>query len=182
MLLNEEGLGRPAGLADGFGDAVRLGVFATETDAENAADVRMRGEREHEPDGVVVVVAAGETDDVDVGLAFADLLRDKAGALDGVDDEEVVANSLAAVFAEVALPGTVLHTRLHYRSSRVRGFQVPGCRLQVAGCGLRVAGPSAELAALAWLAWLDRRCVLIRQYPPQKTMFSCKVLILLRRA
>ena len=74
----------------------------------------MRGERQHEANGVVVVVAAGKPDYMDAWLALGDLLRDKARAFDRVNDEEVVANALATVFAEIALPGSVKHTAVHY--------------------------------------------------------------------
>ncbi len=100
VLLNEERLRRPAGLPHGLGDAVRLRVLAAETDAEHAADVGMRGQRQHEADGVVVVVAAGEADDVHVRLAFGDLLRHEARALHGVDHEQVIADAFAAVACE----------------------------------------------------------------------------------
>src|SRR5579862_5656153 len=93
-----------------------LRVFATETYAQDATNVRMRGEGQHEADCVVVVVAAGESDYVHVRLALRDLLRDKARALDRVDHEEVIANAFAAVFAEIALPGSVKHTAVHYEA------------------------------------------------------------------
>ena len=107
VLLNEKGLGRTAGGAHRLGDAVRLRVLAAEAHGEHAADVGMRGQREHEADGVVVVVAAGEADDVRVGLVFGDLLRHEARALDGVDHEQMIANAFAAVGAEVAGPNAV---------------------------------------------------------------------------
>ena len=62
-------------------------------------------EREHEADGVGIVVAAGKTDDVDVFLTRRDGVGDMLRALHRVDDEHEIADALASVGSQVAGPG-----------------------------------------------------------------------------
>jgi hypothetical protein len=61
-------------------------------------------EREHQTDSVGIVVTARKPYDVNIGLTEAYLVRNKTGALDGVDDENDVAYSLAAILSQVAVP------------------------------------------------------------------------------
>ena len=65
----------------------------------------MPREREHEPDGVGVVVAAWKADDVDVFLARRNGVGDVLRALNGVDDEHEIANAIAPIGSQVAGPG-----------------------------------------------------------------------------
>ncbi len=81
-----------------------LRVFAAQADGENRADVGMPAEREHEADGVRIVVAAGKADDMGVRFIAGDGVGDELGALNGVDYERDVADPLFAVGAEEGGP------------------------------------------------------------------------------
>ncbi len=101
-MLDEEPFGWPARGAHRIGQFLGLGIYATEANGEHGAHVWMPSQREHQANGISVVVTAGEADDVDVRLAFSDGMGDVLGAFDGVDDEHEIANAFAAIGTKVA--------------------------------------------------------------------------------
>ena len=155
VFLNEKGLSRAAGGAHGFGDAMRLRILAAETHSKHAADVGMRGQRQHQADGVVVVVAAGKADDVRVWLVFGDLLRNEAGALHGVDHQQLIANAFAAIGAEVAGPNPICgaggNAFRHRRCLPARRCgRRSGRSARRAGCGSCGDAPTRRAQSGAW--------------------------------
>ncbi len=65
----------------------------------------MRAKRAHHARGVIVRIAAAETDEMHAALAIRinNLARDVMRALDEIRDNDVVANALAPVGAQVSL-------------------------------------------------------------------------------
>ena len=64
----------------------------------------MPSQGKHKPDGISVVVTTGEADHMHILLTLANRVGDKAGALDGVDDQHEVANAFAPIGPQPALP------------------------------------------------------------------------------
>ena len=71
--------------------------LAPETDGEDSAYVRMPRQGEHQADGVLVVVTAGEADDVGIRLILYDGVGNKLRALHGVDHQQQVADAFLAL-------------------------------------------------------------------------------------
>jgi hypothetical protein len=89
---------------DGLGEAEPIETFTAERDQQDGADIGMRAEAFEHHVRVVVGVAAGKADDVDVVLAQrqGDFPRDVVRAFHEVGDGDDVADALAAVLAQPA--------------------------------------------------------------------------------
>ena len=92
---------------DGGEQARAVELLAPQRDQEHGTHVRVGAQRVHHVLGVAVGVAAGEADQLDALLLErgGDGAGDVVGALDQVGDQDMVADALAAVLAEVAQPG-----------------------------------------------------------------------------
>src|SRR5439155_24447890 len=84
-------------------------------------DIRMPSQREHQADGILIVVATRKPNDVDVSLPLRDRMRDVPRALDGVNDEHQVPHALTAVGPLVASPGWI-NDVAHLTRPRQRRF------------------------------------------------------------
>jgi hypothetical protein len=69
----------------------------------------MAAQRKNHANRVLIVVAAGKADYVDAVFVATYGMRDKAGALNRVDDEDDIANSFSAVTAKITLPRSFTH-------------------------------------------------------------------------
>jgi len=65
----------------------------------------MPRQRQHEPDGIGIIVTAGEADDMDVRFTLGDSMSDELRAFDRVDHEDQIADALAPIRPHPALPG-----------------------------------------------------------------------------
>ena len=125
-------------------------AFAAQRDEQHGADIRVRAQPLHHLERILVRIAAGEADQVDVvgaGLLH-DEPRDVMRALDEVGDGDDVADALAAVLAKKSSHGRGAF--ISVRPSAVRVWS-RGCS-RCAGC----AGARARRAPTADFHRADR--------------------------
>jgi hypothetical protein len=90
-----------------LGDPAGLGVFAAQADRQHGADVGMTRQRKHEADGVFIIITTRKTDDMGIGLVPCDGMGHETRAFDRVDHQHEIADALASVGAQPALPCVV---------------------------------------------------------------------------
>jgi hypothetical protein len=110
-LLDHEQIDGPAAGVDRAAQFLAIEAFAAERHEQHRADVRMRAQALHHLERVLVRIAAGKADQVNVvGARFLDdEARDVVSALDEIGDRDDVADALAAVLAKKSSHGGGIH-------------------------------------------------------------------------
>jgi hypothetical protein len=90
------------------------------------------GKCEHQPHGVLIVIAAGKADHMHIVFAGRDRVSDMLRALDRINDQHEIPHALSSVSALVAGPSSIAGHRDHHISrgrspkARPRGVDKSG--------------------------------------------------------
>ena len=90
-----------------LGDFFGLRVFTTQSHGQNRANIGMPRQSQHETNGIRVVVATRKADDMNIVFAGRNRVSDMLRAFHRVNHQNQIADSLAAVRAQVTGPTVV---------------------------------------------------------------------------